>query len=66
MNRLSKVSEVVARRTVEDTFKKAINDLTVYETGKTEIKIHQFKKNTTINGILHAKKSVSILFQETG
>ena len=35
---IKNLSEVVARRTVEETFKKAINDLTVYETGETEIK----------------------------
>jgi type III restriction enzyme len=35
---IKNLSEVIARRTVEETFKKAINDLTVYETGETEIK----------------------------
>ena len=35
---IKNLSEVIARRTVQETFKKAINELTVYETGKTEIK----------------------------
>ena len=35
---LKNLSEVAARRTIEETFKKAINELTIYETGETEIR----------------------------
>jgi type III restriction enzyme len=35
---IKNLSEVVARRTIEETFKKAINELTIYESGDTEIK----------------------------
>jgi type III restriction enzyme len=35
---IKNLSEVEARRTIEETFKKAINELTIYESGDTEIK----------------------------
>jgi type III restriction enzyme len=35
---IKNLSEVQARRTIEETFKKAINELTIYESGDTEIK----------------------------
>lgn len=35
---IKNLSEVEARRTIEESFKKAINELTIYESGDTEIK----------------------------
>jgi len=35
---IKNLSDVEARRTIEETFKKAINELTIYESGDTEIK----------------------------
>ena len=35
---LKNLSEIEARRTIEETFKKAINSLTVYESGETEVR----------------------------
>ena len=34
---LKNLSEIEARRTIEETFKKAINALTIYESGETEV-----------------------------
>lgn len=35
---LKNLSEIEARRTIEETFKKAINALTIYESGETEVR----------------------------
>lgn len=35
---LKNLSEIDARRTIEETFKKAINALTIYESGETEVR----------------------------
>jgi len=35
---LKNLSEIEARRTIEETFKKAINSLTIYESGETEVR----------------------------
>lgn len=35
---IKNLSEIEARRTIEDSFKRAINELTIYESGDTEIK----------------------------
>jgi type III restriction enzyme len=35
---IKNLSEIEARRTIEESFKKAINELTIYESGDTEIK----------------------------
>jgi type III restriction enzyme len=35
---IKNLSDVESRRTIEETFKKAINELTIYESGDTEIK----------------------------
>jgi len=40
MNVLRNLSEIVARRTIIETFKKAINDLTVVDKGEAEISNH--------------------------
>ncbi len=63
MNVLRNLSEVEARRTILETFKQAINNLTVVDRGEAEIsthiKISQAKPFTVKNqGFLQPKKSV--------